>query len=162
MANPNNPRGFEPIQPILRMNRYTKTTAAAIFPGDAVSLPTSGKVAVTTAGNIEMVGVAAAYAAAADTDVLVMDSPDQQYYCRDDGVGGTLAVASIGGNLDHVATAGDTTFFKSKHALDTSTITTAAAGFRVIGIHPDDEVGKYARFRVVINEHAWAKKTAGI
>lgn len=162
MANPNNPRGFEPIQPLLGMHRYPKSTAAAIYPGDAVILPTTGKVAVATAGSVELLGVAMQYATAADTMILVADDPDQQYYIRDDGVGGTLARTNVGENADLVATAGSATYLKSAQSLDTSGRTTATAQLRILDFHPDDEVGKYVRCRVVINEHAHAKKTAGI
>jgi len=144
------------------MRRYPKSTAAAIYPGDAVILLTAGTVGVATAGSIELLGAAMQYATAADTQILVCDDPDQQYYIKDDGVGGTLARTDVAKNADLVVTAGSATYLKSAHSLDTSGATIAAAQLRILNFHPDDEVGKYVRCRVVINEHAFAKKTAGI
>lgn len=163
MANVNNPRGLEPVQPLLGMHRYPKSTAAAIYPNDAVILLTSGKVGVATAGSIELLGAAMQYATATDEFILVADDPDQQYYIKDDGVGGTLARTDVAKNADlEVTGTGGATYLKSSHRLDTSGVTIAAAQLRILDFHPDDEVGKYVRCRVVINEHAHAKKTAGI
>jgi hypothetical protein len=144
------------------MHRYPKSTAAAIYRGDLVVLPTAGKVAVAAAGGVEIVGVAAQYASAADTTVAVYNDPDQHYYIKDDGASATLARTDVGKNADIVATTGDTTFLHSKHVLDTDSATIATAQLRILDFHPDDEVGKYVRCRVVINEHAFAKKLTGI
>ncbi len=162
MANTAAPFGFRLIQPLLGANWYVKGTNAAIYQGDLVKTATAGKAVVATAGDIELLGVAMGYAAATATSVLIADNPDQQYYIQDDGVGGTLAVTSINLNADVVATAGNATFLASRHSLDTSNAQTTAANLRILGFHPDDTVGKYVRCRVVINEHSWAKKTAGI
>lgn len=161
MANTANPRGLEPVQPILRMRYYTKGTNAAIYPGDVVKMGTDGKVVVSTAGSVEQVGVAQAYASATATSVLVLDDPHQQYYVQDDGVGGTLAQTNVGNNADIVATAGSTTYFRSKQSLDTSGVTSATANLRILGFHPDDTIGKYVRCRVLLNE-MHQTKTAGV
>lgn len=156
MANVNNPRGFEPVQPILRMREYVKGTATAIYPGDAVSLATDGKIYLRATGNTTLAGVAVSYKKATDTKVLVYDDMDQQYYIKDDGVGGTLALANFGNGFNIVMTTGNATFLKSAQALDTSTAN-AATGTRqvvLLGFHPDDEVGKYVRCRVRIKPAA--------
>ncbi len=150
MANINNPRGFSPVNAVLRMREYVKGTAAAIYPGDAVGLRPDGKVYVAVTGSTTIAGVAQAYATAAATRVLVADHPDQQWYIKDDGVGGTLAQADVGAGFNIVVTAGNATFLKSAHAVDTSTknTATAASALRLLGFHPSDEVGKYVRCRV--------------
>lgn len=151
MANTANPRGFSPVQPILRMREYVKGTATKLFPGDAVKLRPDGKAYVAVTAGATLAGVAASYATAAATSVLLYDDPQQQYYIQDDGVGGTLAQADIGGGMNIVVTAGNATFLKSAQAADTSTINTAT-GTRVLtllGFHPDDTVGKYVRCRVI-------------
>jgi hypothetical protein len=153
MANTANPRGFELIGSPLSLNYYIKTTSAAIYPGEAVVMASDGKVIRVAAGGLEAVGVAQSYAAAATTTVLVADSPLQEYYIQDDGVSGTLAVTSIGLNADIVATAANTTFLKAKMSLDTNTAVTSTFQLRILGFHPDDEVGKYIRCRVRFNEH---------
>lgn len=150
MANVNNPRGFSVVNPIIRMREYVKGTAAAIYPGDAVGMRPDGKVYVAVTGSTTIAGVAQAYATAAATRVLLADHPDQQYYIKDDGVGGTLAQADIGAGFNIVVTAGNATFTKSAHALDTSTKNnaTGATPIRLLGFHPSDEVGKYVRCRI--------------
>jgi hypothetical protein len=153
MANTANPRGFELIGPPLSLNYYVKSTAAAIYPGESVHMANDGKVAKQTAGNVEAVGVAQQYASAAATTILVADSPLQEYYIQDDGVSGTLAQTSVGLNADIVATAANTTFLKARFSLDTNTAATSTFQLRILGLHPDDEVGKYVRCRVRFNEH---------
>jgi hypothetical protein len=156
MANVVNPRGFSPVNPILRMREYVKGTATPIYPGDVVSLATDGKVYIRATGNTTLAGVAASYKKATDTKVLVMDHMDQQYYIQDDGVGGTLAQASIGNGFNIVMTAGNATFLKSAQALDTSTANagTGARSVVLLGFHPNDEVGKNVRCRVRIKPAA--------
>lgn len=150
MANTANPRGFSPVQPILRMREYVKGTATKFYPGDALVLRPDGKVYLSATGGATVVGVAAKYVTAAATRALIYDDPQQQYYIQDDGVGGTLAQADIGTGMNIVVTAGNATFLKSAQAADTST-KNAATGARtliLLGFHPDDEVGKYVRCRV--------------
>jgi hypothetical protein len=153
MANTANPRGFSPVNPIIRSHYYAKTSAQIIYPGDAVVMRPTGLVHVSGVSGTTFVGVAAAYAATAATSVLVMDDKSQQYYIQDDGVAGTLAVADMGAGFDIVVTAGTATWIKSKQALDTSTKSTATAARALVllGFHPDDTVGKYIRCRVSFN-----------
>ena len=153
MANTANPRGFSPVQPILRMREYVKGTATKFFPGDAVVLRPDGKLYVAATAGTTLAGVAVGYSTAAATRALIYDDPNQQYYIQDDGVGGTLAQADIGAGMDIVVTAGNTTFLKSAQAADTSTKNTAtgARALLLLGFHPDDTVGKYVRCRVVFN-----------
>lgn len=153
MANTAAPRGFEAIGPPLSLNYYTKNTSAAIYAGDAVVMASTGLVGVAAAGGLEAIGVAQGHATAAATTVLVADSPLQEYYIQDDGVSGTLAQTSIGLNADLVATAGNATFLKSRMSLDTNTAATSTFQLRLLGFHPNDEIGKYVRVRVRFNEH---------
>lgn len=163
MANINNPRGFSPVNPILRMRYYTKGTATAMYPGDIVSLATDGKVYLRASGNTTLAGVVVGYKTATDTSVLLYDHPDQQYYIRDDGVSGTLSQASIGNGFNIVMTTGNATFLKSAQALDTNTgsgTTSATLQVKLLGFHPDDTVGKYVRCRVRINPLAHIQERA--
>lgn len=163
MANTANPRGFSPANPILRMHYHKKTTSQIMYPGDAVSLAADGKVYLRSTGNTTLAGVVAGYAAAATTDVLLFDDPDQQYYIQDDGVSGTLSQASVGNGFNIVMTAGTATWNKSKQALDTDTgsaTTSATLQLRLLGFHPSDEVGKYVRCRVKFNDLALFQKRA--
>lgn len=161
MANVANPVGAIPCTDVRRITEYTKNTTK-IYPGDFVVLNAQGVAGVAAAGDTSLIGVAANYATAGATKVLVYDDPDQQFYIQDDGVSGTLAQTSCGLNADLVATAGNATLIRSRHSFDTNNIQTTAANLRLLGFHPDDTIGKYVRCRVVINEHAWAKKTTGL
>ena len=162
MANTDNPNGASPASRVLRMTLYPKSTAAAIYKGDFVTIPAAGKVAAVTAGLAEVLGVSVGHALAGDTEILVYDDPDQTFYIQDDGTGGTLAAADVGLNADIVATAGNTTFLKSQMELDTSSKQTTTQQLRLLGKHPSDSWAKQVRCLVVINEHVYAKKTAGI
>lgn len=161
MANKDNPSGFSPIGPILSSNNYVKSTAAAIYPGDVVIFTTvaaaaGGKVAVATAGSTQVVGVALQYRAAADTDILVSDDPDQQYYVQS-----ATTTIPTGVNVDILATAGNATYLKSQHEIKYTGLTMATAQMRVLDRHPNDAATANSRHRVIINEHAYAKKLTG-
>ena len=162
MANTNEPRGAYPATAKTKINYYVMG-ATAIYPGDFVVFNSGGKVTVAAAGGTQLLGVSAAYRAANGADVPVYDDPDQLYWIQDDGVSATLAQTSVGNNFDIVATAANTTMLKSKHMLDTSDTSAAAtANLRLLQLHPSDEVGKYVRCLVAINEHTFAKKTGGV
>lgn len=160
MPNTNAPFGAVAVGPILCANVYPKATNAAIYPGDFVKLTAAGTAAVATAGDVELLGVALGYAAASAAEVLVADDPDQQYYVQDSGSGGTLTASAVGNNVDLVATAGNATYLRSRHAAS-SVATSATAQLRILDKHPADEWGKYVRLRVMINEHT-LRKTAGV
>lgn len=162
MPNQRNPAGAVPIGPILQANVYPKATNAAIYPGDFVVMRAAGDVAVATAGNAELLGVALGYAAASAAEVLVADDPDQQYYLQDDGVGGTLAATHVGNNINLKADPGNSTYLRSRHAAAANSVTTAAAQLRILDKHPADDWGKYTRLRVVVNQHTFGKKTSGV
>lgn len=162
MANKDNPSGFTAIGPILSSNVYTKGTNAAIYPGDLVKTAADGKIVVASAGSTELMGVALGYAAATATSILVADDPDQQYYVQITGTTGGNQT-DVTRNIDILATAGSATFLKSQHEADSGAATLATANLRILAIHPNDTVGgANARIRVVVNEHSFAKKTAGI
>lgn len=160
----NNPSGFTTVGPVLRATVYEKATNLAIFPGDMCQMNTllrAGKVTVAVAGNTNLIGVAAGYVAATGTSVLVMDDPDQEYYVQLRGTTAT-AQSDVGKNIDLLATAGNTTFLKSKQRAGSGAITFAAAQLRVIDLHPSDGATASGRVKVVINEHHYAKKLGGV
>jgi len=157
MANVDNPHGFSPAGPVLRVTEYVKGTNAAIYPGDMCKMLADGTVVVATAGSIQLIGVAQGYAAATATKILVADSADQLYYVQCDA---THAQAQIGLNGDIIATAGNSTLLKSQMEIN-STEATGTAQLRVLGTHPADLVSTNARVLVAINEHAFHKKNVG-
>lgn len=72
-------------------------------------------------------------AASTKAYVLVADDPNLLFEVREDAVGGALAVADVGLNVDLVAAAGSTTTKKSGYLLDSSSKVTTAAQVRVVG-----------------------------
>lgn len=158
------PRGLIPCGRILSTHEYLATATAAIYPGDAVKMSPSGKVLAASAASTQLVGVAASYKKSTGTTVLVYDDPDQQYFIQDDATGSTvLTTTHIGLNFDLLATAGNGTLLKSQHELArggaAGTATTDTAQLRLLGIV--SVTGANALYRVVINEHLFAKKLTG-
>lgn len=72
-------------------------------------------------------------AASTDAYVLVADDPELLFECREDAVGGALAVGDIGNNVDLIAANGSTVTKKSGYLLDSSTKVTTAAQVRIVG-----------------------------
>lgn len=100
--------------------------------------------------------------------VFVIDSPDVVYEVQEDAVGGALAVADIGLNVDFIDAGVSTTTGASGVQLDTSTkATTATLPFKLLGFaqRVDNEVGSAnAKVLVAINNHqlAGGTGTAGV
>lgn len=79
-------------------------------------------------------GMTLGYRAASTLDyVLVADDYNLVFECDEDAVGGALAVADIGNNVDLVAGSGSTTTKLSGYTLDSSTKATTTAQLRILG-----------------------------
>lgn len=141
MANTNAPRGFIPIKvggKECLVNSYTKTAGEVLYPGDLVKRVAAGTVQVCGAGvSAGIVGVCAAYSAAASTDpVFVYDDPDALFIGQCDGTT-AYAVADNGANVDVAAGTPDTSLNRSGMLIDMSTkATTATLPFKVMGLAP--------------------------
>lgn len=72
-------------------------------------------------------------AASTEAYVLVADDPTLVFEAQEDAVGGALAAADIGLNVDLVAAAGSTVTKKSGYLLDSSTKVTTTAQLRIVG-----------------------------
>ena len=86
--------------------------------------------------------------------VLVADDPDLVFEAETSN--GTPAVADVGLNASHAATAFDTTRGISQQTIDMGTkATTAALTLKILGfvVRPDNEIGASAKMHVVINNH---------
>ena len=152
------PRGFIPFGRVLSMHEYLATASAVIYPGDLVKMSPSGRVLAASAGSTQLVGVAVQYKKSTGTTVLVYDDPDQNYMVQDDASGLTVLITThIGQNADVLATAGNATLLKSQHELTRSdAYASTASNLRILGIV--SVTGANSLVRVMINEHAWAKK----
>lgn len=104
----------------------TVTRAAA---GDRITGVVVGFQPLATAGATEL-GYRAASTACY---VLVADDPMLVFEAEEDAVGGAMAAADIGLNVDLVAAAGSTAFRRSGYLLDSSTKATTSAQLRVVG-----------------------------
>ena len=134
MANVDAPRGFikwESGGKNLRLSSYTKG-GEEIFKGDLVNLDASGNVVPYDKGDNLVLGVAAQYAAASATTILVEDDPDALYLAQVDG---TFALVDVGQNADVLATNGSATTGISAHEIETTTFAvTAALPIKILGL----------------------------
>lgn len=157
------PFGAMPYDRVLSVGAYSKdASAAAIYPGDFVTLETDGGLAVATASQALILGVAAEYSAAstAKTDFLVYDHPDQKYTVQDDGDTTAMTEASVALNADLVVTTGDTSTLRSLHEIDSSSAaTTNTLAVKILGLHPVEDrsfasaAGSPRKWIVKINSH---------
>jgi hypothetical protein len=88
---------------------------------------------------------------------LVADADDLVYEVQEDGVGGTIALASVGLNAGFVAAVPNTTTGASQFTLDSSSVAvTATLPLQVVGLvnRPNNEIGSFARWYVRIQTHA--------
>jgi hypothetical protein len=156
MANANRPAGLRPYGDIIQESPYT--AGAAIYPGDLVHMEDDGKVDPAVASEA-VLGVAASYASADGQEVLVWDHPDQKFIVQaDDGT--TLAQTAVGLNYNVIATAGNTTYKRSRMELDSdSGATNSNLPLKLLAF--DREVnnvaGEFAECIVSINMHQLAK-----
>ena len=152
---------MQPHGPLLRLHNFRKASGTAIFRGDLVEMITGGTIEAAEAGDTQIYGVALTYVAAtATTNTPVACDPDQTFQGDQDG---TVAVTSIGANLDHhVGGGGSTTTGNSTHVLDTDTATASAAGLTVLDQIRQPSTTDPADPTIFnINEHAF-KAAAGI
>ncbi len=186
MANTSSIRGLKYVgnlrgTPLPMIHMYYKSSSiGAMYVGDPVksdgTADTSGEYAgvdLAAAGDairgvvmgfVPVWGTPSVNYAAASTAgyVLVCDDPDAIFEIQEDGVGGQIAITAIGNNADIVVAAGSAVTGYAGTLLDSSDVKTATAQLRILSIvpRPDNALGAYAKFRVLINEHE-LKSTTG-
>ena len=185
MANANETNGFTPIRHLtggtIRMSEHpiVKEEASAIFSGDAVIMHTTGKVVVSGATPVNLLGVfagcryrnaagetvyskhwPAAQATLGDEDAVayVYDDPYIVYAIQHDGTG---AIKDNNGTFDLTVTAGSTSTGRSNQELSTSSLA-ADAPIKQIGLvkRAGNAWGEFAEVEVVFEDHVWGN-TAG-
>lgn len=179
MANVDFPHGFHPAfgeWPTVRF-AVGATTSTILTKGDMVTMPASGKVQKSAAGDAiwgcvaqvlnssasPVLSLAAASGGYADCWV----DPGIIYSCQDDGDSATLAQTDVGANFDLVDASGDATIGLSKQELDSSSATTGSAQFKLVEIAPDTSINgntwaDNVEVWVRVNEHSLGAATAGI
>lgn len=153
MANTDAPRGFIPLLSEgkqIRARKYIKDTAEAIYQGDLVRLASDGEIEPYDNADATCIGVAAEYAAASATSILVYDDPSIVYTAQCDG---TFALTNIGNNADVLATNGSGLL--SAHEVQSSSFaTTVTLPIKIMALHdkPDtNAVGTNAVVQCKIN-----------
>ena len=157
MANTDLPRGFEVHGQCLRSAPYV--LGGTVYPGDAVTLNSSGLVVVAAASGI-ILGIALGYGVITET-VLVADHPQQEISAQCDETE-VNAQTFVGNCADIVATAGNSTYRTSRHELDSSGASAAQAQLQILRLepYPGNAFGTNCKVICRINEHAY--NSAGI
>ncbi len=167
MANVNAPEGFRPYGELLHVGIYI--AAGTIYPGDAVeahagtSSTTKRRMQVAVADSGPLIGVALNYAVAGEV-VRVADDPSQLF------LGTSTSSATEFDNQDDlglnnviVATAGNSTYKRSRMGIGGSAGTGATLEVKVVGIedrHDEkNELGAYAKVIFKINNHQLGSST---
>jgi hypothetical protein len=173
MTNVDHPHGLNAVMSRFhdtpRMTKYFANVTTAVFRGDVVKQATNGRVSrcTATAGNDNIIGVAANYSAAGTTpakEIWVYDDMDTVFEIQNDittDPGLTTARAHLGGLADLVITTGDVNSGQSKHEIDTSDIgTTTTTPLKIVGFYNiagNDISLAHARYLVVLNRHLHEK-----
>lgn len=183
MANANTPFGLRPVRHRSgapyngAATRYfvPASDSTALYIGDPVIIAGSSDAdgvatvtRATAAGGAYLLGPVVSVeqetrdsltyrAASTARYVWVADDPDLQFEIQEDGVGGALAAANVGQNVDLVAGTGSTVTGLSGFQADSSTAaTTNTLQLRIMGFSRriDNEVGNAnAKMLVSINLH---------
>lgn len=87
--------------------------------------------------------------------VLVVDDPNVIFEIQEDGVGGTIAAASVGLSTDLVVGAGNDVNGKSGMELDSSGVTASAATCKILRVvnREDNALGANCKWEVLVVEH---------
>jgi len=141
MANVDAPLGLRPVGNGVagsapRITAYTRSGTSVIYEGAMLVLLESGPAAfngTTAAHAYNVIGVAAAYCGASQTEVLVYDDPEQEFLIQGDSAVSTPALAP-GRYANLTAVTGNATTLQSKSELDTSELTSTYAAFDVCQI----------------------------
>lgn len=163
------------------------TDGTAIYKGDAVTMSGTGSadglypgVQQAAATDATMAGVAIGFGttpnlmadptnlarmyrpASTAMYVAVVDDPTVIFEAQEDSDGGSIAVTAIGNNADLVVGTGSTTTGTSGMTIDSSGVGTGSAQIRIMRLvnRPDNELGDYAKWEVMINESVY-KTTTG-
>ena len=141
MANIDSALGFRPVGNGVggtapRITEYVRSGTSLIYEGALVVLLESGPAAyngTTAAHAYNVLGVAAHYCAAGDTDVLVFDDPEQEFLIQgEDAVSAPLLAPGRYCNLVTVAV--NTLTLQSGDQMATSELTSTYAAFDVCQI----------------------------
>lgn len=152
MANADRPKGCAPYGAIIRESPYQ--AGGTVYPGDVVTLNSSGQIVAASAGTNPNIGVAVHYATSGN-DVMVWDDPNQKFVIQSDD-GTTFAQTAIGLNYNLTATAGNATYKQSRMELTSNSgATDSNLPFRLLGVTRavDNVIGEFSQCVVDLNNH---------
>ena len=143
MANIDAQLGLRPVKSkygtVPQINPYTRSSTGIIYEGALLFMASTGPDTynMTTAGqSYNIIGVAAHYIGASETEVLIYDDVEQLYEIQADGNAITtlvLARVEYGMYCDVISnTAGNTLTGQAKTELDTSEVTAVAVAHNVV------------------------------
>ena len=143
MANIDQQMGLRPVRSPYgtapKITQYTRSTTGVIGEGAVLSKLATGPVVyngTTAAQGINILGVAAHYVKATDTEFLVFDDPNQEYVVQADGNAITTTAAALEAVGKYCNLVSHTTVNaltgQSKTELDTSEVTGVRAAHDVV------------------------------
>jgi hypothetical protein len=126
-----------------------QTAAGAVITGVIVGF-------VADSGNLNQIY----RSASTERTVFVCDDPNAIFEIQTDG---TAVAGDFGSNADIVLGTPSTEYGTSGTQLDQSTVTASTAQLRILGLSQrvDNELGQYAKFLCMVNEHSF-KQAAGV
>lgn len=140
MANKNQAIGLRPHGELIRARKYI--ASAAVYPGDPVSIATSGKVAPSV--TVPLAGVALSYASGDGQEVMIADHPDQMFEVQASGTA-AIVQADIQGNFDLTLGTPSSLYKRSSTIMNSdttdNTVATQAVKLLAIGDEITQEAG---------------------
>ncbi len=142
MANTDLPNGLHPIQIYdapARITHYPVAASQTIAKNDVLSIDTAGRIIIAVANSSTIfAGVSAqdSALAAADTDVMVYDDPEQIFSCNDDGTPGLAAPYTTRSSAACYDLKGTTGVFECNSAASSQDV------FKVVGFGTDPFTGE--------------------
>ncbi len=167
MPNADRPNGFRPVTGSGRVNAYPLAAANSIIgKGDLLERTSAGVVDRASTTSVQIVGVAAAGAAASSGGtILVWDDPNAEFVAQTDNGTGVITTQT-GVNLNAAVVVTDAVGGISREEIDESTgATTATLPLNIIKLYSSDDnaFGEFNRMVVTINNHVHKSTgTAGV
>jgi hypothetical protein len=161
MANKDQSKGLEPAGKVISARIYV--AGGTVYPGDVVTMGAAGTVTAAAAGTTANTGVAISYAVSGN-DVLVADSPDQEFLVQADDAG-VAAQTNLGLNYNITVGTASTLYKRSAMELDGSTgASDSNLPLRALRLANtvDNAFGDQADVIVKLNNHQRAPSSVGL
>ena len=172
MANDNAPSGFTPWGPILQIRSFDVrgNYNFPYFIGDVMGFQTDGYVTAVVGGSTLICGSNLTFVTGAVTGTVRIACDPNQLFWAQDNTSGTLTIAAVGLNVDHLYAEGSINTKRSKTVVATQTTdpVATAAGFKLTGLldrtNSDgtrNGYGAYNKVVVIPDEHVFKYPMTG-